>query len=272
MPGAGAAYALGAKQETPGVFYIGFIVSKTPRKEHMVVTGEGVYFRHEVRPIRHCTGVPHALLRAERLANAPSFAPGGTVCGLPLLLWWAVCLSMQGHTYGVSGTHACMDGMLALCPWLLSGIPSWACSPGFCSAQSFKSIEHVLSAFKKKPHGDRLTAGEDAAPPPPPAQPARVSRSVAATLQRRMSDMTAQKPCGLAACAGLDPRLFDTLRLCITVPVHNAASFCLHCYGAWRHKGAVAHWERTSSACSPGPLTALCQRYATHWQRRGCCF
>ena len=174
-------------------------------------------------------GVP--LLRAERLANAPSFAPGGTVCGLPLLLWWAVCSSMQGHTYGVSGTHACMDGMLALCPWLLSGIPSWACSPGFCSAQSFKNIEHVLSAFKKKPHGDRLTAGEDAAPPPPPTQPARVSRSVAATLQRHMSDMTAQKPCGLAACAGLDPHLFDTMRLCITVPVHNAASFCLHCFG-----------------------------------------
>ena len=55
MPGAGAAYALGAKQETPGVFYIGFIVSKTPRKEHMVVTGEGVYFRHEVSAFRHCT-------------------------------------------------------------------------------------------------------------------------------------------------------------------------------------------------------------------------
>ena len=55
MPGAGAAYALGAKQETPGVFYISFIVSKTPRKEHMVVTGEGVYFRHEVSAFRHCT-------------------------------------------------------------------------------------------------------------------------------------------------------------------------------------------------------------------------
>ena len=119
MPGAGAAYVLGAKQETPGVFYIGFILAKTPRKEHMVVTGEGVYFRHEVRPIRHSTRRTTGIAGGGRMTSVRSFAPGVTVCGLPLLLWCAVCLSMQEHTYGVSGTHACMDGMLAVCPWLL---------------------------------------------------------------------------------------------------------------------------------------------------------
>ena len=119
MPGAGAAYVLGAKQETPGVFYIGFILAKTPRKEHMVVTGEGVYFRHEVRPFRHSTRRTTGIAGGERTTSVRSFAPAVTLCGLPLLLWWAVYLSMQGHTYGVSCTHACMDGTLALCPWLL---------------------------------------------------------------------------------------------------------------------------------------------------------
>ena len=89
MPGAGAAYVLGAKQETPGVFYIGFIVAKTPRKEHMVVTGEGVYFRHEVRPFRHSIRRTMGIAGAERSANAPSFAPPVMMCGLPLLLWCA---------------------------------------------------------------------------------------------------------------------------------------------------------------------------------------
>ena len=117
MPGASAAYVLGAKQETPGVFYIGFIVGKSPRKDFMVVTGEGVYFRHEVRPFRRSTRRATGIAGAERSAHMRSFAPGVTVCGLPLLYTCAVCVSMQGRTHGGTGIHACMDGMLTLCPW-----------------------------------------------------------------------------------------------------------------------------------------------------------
>lgn len=47
----GAAYVLGAKQESPGVFYLAFIINKTPQKEYMSVTPDGVYFRHEVAPL-----------------------------------------------------------------------------------------------------------------------------------------------------------------------------------------------------------------------------
>ena len=44
----GAAYVLGARQETPGVFYVAYVANVNPHKEFMTVTPNGVYFRHEV--------------------------------------------------------------------------------------------------------------------------------------------------------------------------------------------------------------------------------
>ncbi len=44
----GAAYVLGAKQESPGVFYVAYIANVTPHREYMTVTPDGVYFRSEV--------------------------------------------------------------------------------------------------------------------------------------------------------------------------------------------------------------------------------
>ena len=65
-PGAGAAYVLGAKQETPGVFYIAFIVTKNPHRDYMTVTGEGIYFRHEVSPTSVTPGRAQASLGGEK--------------------------------------------------------------------------------------------------------------------------------------------------------------------------------------------------------------
>lgn len=47
--GPGAVYCLGAKLDTPGVFYLGYIMSRTPHREYFTVTNTGCYFRHEVR-------------------------------------------------------------------------------------------------------------------------------------------------------------------------------------------------------------------------------
>jgi hypothetical protein len=54
--GAGrGAYVLGAKQDLPGSFYLAFITNTKPHKEFMVVTPDGIYFRHEVgvQAMRH---------------------------------------------------------------------------------------------------------------------------------------------------------------------------------------------------------------------------
>ena len=51
----GAAYVLGAKQETPGIFYVAYIANVNPHKEFMTVTPNGVYFRHEVRACSEAT-------------------------------------------------------------------------------------------------------------------------------------------------------------------------------------------------------------------------
>ena len=48
MGAKGAAYVLGAKQESPGVFYVAYIANVTPHREYMTVTPDGVYFRSEV--------------------------------------------------------------------------------------------------------------------------------------------------------------------------------------------------------------------------------
>ena len=47
--GPAAVYCLGMKMDTPGVFYLGYIVSRTPHREYFTVTNTGFYFRHEVR-------------------------------------------------------------------------------------------------------------------------------------------------------------------------------------------------------------------------------
>ena len=45
----GAAYVLGAKQESPGIFYVAYVANVNSHREYMTVTPNGVYFRHEVR-------------------------------------------------------------------------------------------------------------------------------------------------------------------------------------------------------------------------------
>ena len=47
------AYVLGAKQDLPGSFYLAFITNTKPYKEYMVVTPDGIYFRHEVGALIH---------------------------------------------------------------------------------------------------------------------------------------------------------------------------------------------------------------------------
>ena len=54
----GAVYCLGAKLDTPGVFYLGYIVSRTPHREYFTVTNTGFYFRHEVRELHQGYGGP----------------------------------------------------------------------------------------------------------------------------------------------------------------------------------------------------------------------
>jgi len=44
----GAAYVLGAKQESPGVFYLACITNIHPHREYMTITPDGIYYRHEV--------------------------------------------------------------------------------------------------------------------------------------------------------------------------------------------------------------------------------
>ena len=118
-PGAGAAYVLGAKQETPGVFYIAFIVSKTPRKEFMLVTGEGVYFRHEASPFRHSarrdTGIAgreESHTRALRSRYDSVCSPAGIqMCSMAACAEAYSCGQWQT---GMHRTHACSVSLASL--------------------------------------------------------------------------------------------------------------------------------------------------------------
>ena len=51
------AYVLGAKQDLPGSFYLAFIINTKPYREYMVVTPDGIYFRHEVGPYLTLPGI-----------------------------------------------------------------------------------------------------------------------------------------------------------------------------------------------------------------------
>lgn len=44
----GVPYCLGCRHETPGYFYLGAILSRTPYRETFQATNEGFYYRHEV--------------------------------------------------------------------------------------------------------------------------------------------------------------------------------------------------------------------------------
>ncbi len=44
----GAVYLLGCKLDTPGTFYLGYIINTNPHREYFTVTPDGFYFRHEV--------------------------------------------------------------------------------------------------------------------------------------------------------------------------------------------------------------------------------
>ena len=45
----GAVYLLGCKLDTPGTYYLGYIINTNAHREYFTVTSEGFYFRHEVR-------------------------------------------------------------------------------------------------------------------------------------------------------------------------------------------------------------------------------